>query len=67
MAADEDIELRDLLLETLEKRGVINKIKVSRFPRIPALQLAPQDVALKTSERKKAESDGRCERRRFNS
>ncbi|KAG0443147.1 hypothetical protein HPB47_015240 [Ixodes persulcatus] len=27
MAADEDIELRDLLLETLEKRGVINKIK----------------------------------------
>lgn len=27
MAADEDMELRDLLFETLEKRGVINRIK----------------------------------------
>ncbi|XP_037518719.1 centrosomal protein 43 [Rhipicephalus sanguineus] len=27
MAADEDMELRDLLLETLEKKGVINRIK----------------------------------------
>lgn len=27
MAADEDIELRDLLLEALEKRGVINRVK----------------------------------------
>lgn len=27
MAADEDMELRDLLLETLEKKGIINRIK----------------------------------------